>query len=383
MITHPTTRPRWRRLAPLAVLVAVLTAVGGCGKRGEADDGGDADAAAAQPVVGARTVVVGTGPFAETLGAIGSIAARPGHVAALSAPAPARVARVDVTTGQRVSAGQPLVELEQGAFRAAAQSADAGLDAARLAYERAQRLAAEGIAPRKDVEQAAAALARARADAVAARREAQLSVLRSPIPGVVTSLTATLGASVDASQPLVEVTDPTALDAMLNLSPTDAARVRPGAAVTLSAGQGAAGEPLGAGRVASVEAEIDTATRGVLVRVLVPQARRTLRVGETVYGQIAVGTRAAAITVPLEALVPEGDGFKVFVVDASSVAHARAVTVGGRTDQLAEVTGGLAAGERVVAYGAYGVQDGARVVPLQAGQREPPASDSAAAKARE
>jgi RND family efflux transporter MFP subunit len=267
-----------------------------------------------------------------------------------------------VTTGQRVSAGQPLVELEQGAFRATAQSADAALTAARLAYERAQRLAGEGIVPRKDVEQAAASLAKARADAVAARREAQLAVLRSPIPGVVTSMTATLGAAADASQPLVEVTDPSALDAMLNVSPTDAARVRPGATVTLSAGQSTSGEPLGTGRVASVEAEIDTTTRGVLVRVLVPQARRTLRVGETVYGQIAVATRAAAITVPLEALVPEGDGFKVFVVDASGVAHARPVTVGARTEQAAEITSGLAAGERVVTYGAYGVEDSAKVV---------------------
>ena len=276
-----------------------------------------------------------------------------------------RVARVYVAPGERVRAGQPLVQLEQATLQAAAQSAAAALDAARLADERARRLASEGIVPRKDVEQAAAALAKARADAVQARREAQLSVLRAPIAGVVTSMTATLGAAVDASQPLVEVTDPSALDVLLNLSPTDAARVRPGAAVALSAGQSTSGEPLGDGRVASVGAEVDTTTRGVLVRVLVPAARRTLRVGETVYGQITVAARPSAITVPVEALVPEGDGFKVFVVDAAGVAHARPVRVGGRTDRVAEITDGLAAGERVVTSGAYGVDDSAKVVPVK------------------
>jgi multidrug efflux pump subunit AcrA (membrane-fusion protein) len=94
----------------------------------------------------------------------------------------------------------------------------------------------------------------------------------------------------------------------------------------------------------------------------VPAARRTLRVGETVYGRITVAARPNALTVPTEALVPEGDGFKVFVVDASGVAHARPVTVGGRTDRIAEITSGLAAGERVVTYGAYGVDDSAKVV---------------------
>jgi hypothetical protein len=39
--------------------------------------------------------------------------------------------------------------------------------------------------------------------------------------------------------------------------------------------------------------------------------------------------------------------------------------VGGRTDKVSEITQGLTAGERVVANGAYGVQDSAKVVPLQ------------------
>lgn len=372
MTTRPTMRSRPRdatrplrahalRAWPLALLGALAVA---CGK-GEAGDTEDAKAPDVPPVVGVRTVVVSAQPFAETIGAIGGVAARPGHVAALSAPVATRVARVYVAPGERVRAGQPLVQLEQATLQAAAQSAAAALDAARLADERARRLAGEGIVPRKDVEQAAAALAKARADAVQARREAQLSVLRAPIAGVVTSMTATLGAAVDASQPLVEVTDPSALDVLLNVSPTDAARVRPGAAVALSAGQSTSGEPLGDGRVASVGAEVDTTTRGVLVRVLVPAARRTLRVGETVYGQITVATRPSAITVPVEALVPEGDGFKVFVVDAAGVAHARPVRVGGRTDKVAEITDGLTAGERVVTYGAYGVDDSAKVVPVK------------------
>jgi membrane fusion protein (multidrug efflux system) len=120
---------------------------------------------------------------------------------------------------------------------------------------------------------------------------------------------------------------------------------------------------LGSGAVVDVAAVVDSVTRGVAIRVRVTAPRRVLRIGETVAGRISVATRPNALVVPAAALVPEGDGFKVFVVDAQRVAHARAVTVGGRTDAAAEIVAGLTAGERVVTVGAYGVDDGARIAP--------------------
>jgi Membrane-fusion protein len=148
---------------------------------------------------------------------------------------------------------------------------------------------------------------------------------------------------------------------VLTTTPSDAAKIRVGALVRLAAGQSATGEALGTGSVVSVSALVDSATRGVAVKVRAPTTVRPLRVGETIFGEIAIGTRTA-VTIPAEALVPEGDAFKVFVVDASNIAHARPVTVGARTGGLAEIKSGLQAGEKIVTYGAYGVEDSAKVV---------------------
>jgi membrane fusion protein, multidrug efflux system len=349
-----------------AVLVAVLTS---CGTADESS--GDET----HPVVGARVAAAARQPFTETVSAIGTVSARAGRVAALSAPVPARIVRVAVAVGQHVAPGQPLVELDQAPFRAALQSAEAALSAAQRNNERTQRLANEGIIPRKDADQAAADFARAQTDLVTASRNAAFAVLRSPIVGVVTRLAANLGASADPAQPLVEIADPSALDVLLGVTPTEAGRIRAGNTVTLSAGQNATGEPLGVGSVADVAGTVDTTTRSVGVRVVALATRRPLRIGETVFGEIAVFTRPDAVVVPLEALVPEGDGFKVFVVDAAGTAHARPVNVGGRTQKVAEITSGLNAGERVVTYGAYGVDDGAKIAPLQ--PASPPAASSA------
>ena len=114
---------------------------------GVACKGSDATAEeeAAMPVVTARTTVASVEPFTQTLSAIGTVVARPGRYAALSAPSATRIARVYVAEGQRVGAGQPLVEFEQAQFASTSSAAQAALTAAQRNAERAQRLANEGI----------------------------------------------------------------------------------------------------------------------------------------------------------------------------------------------------------------------------------------------
>ncbi len=312
-------------------------------------------------VVQVKTAVAAIQPFEDRVGSIGTVTVHSGHFASLSAPAPARITTVYVSVGQKVSVGTPLIAFEQTPFITAAQSAEAALAAAQRAYDRARRLADAGIVPRKDAEAAAKDLAQARATAITARRLAQLAVVRAPISGVVTKLNASIGASADVNQPLVEVADLSALDIVFNVAPSDAAHIAPGASVTLSAGETATGEALGIGRIMSVAGTVDSSTRSVEVRAQAPPSARALRVGETIFGQISAGTKPRAIVVPVAALVPDGDGFKVFVVNAANIALARKVTVGRRTDAVAEITSGLAGGERVVTEGAYGVDDSVKV----------------------
>ncbi|HVO35850.1 MAG TPA: efflux RND transporter periplasmic adaptor subunit [Gemmatimonadales bacterium] len=352
------------RIAPLLCVVQLALVVGCSGGAG-----GDVEKevrADVQTVVGARTAVAGVGPFAVAVGVIGTVSPRPDRYATLGAPAPTRVMRIFVTAGQAVAAGAPLIEFDRGPFDAAAQSARAAVTVAQGARDRAGRLADAGILPRKDVDQAAADLAQAQAALVIAQRNEELATLHSPVDGVVTRMTAVLGEAVDATTgPLVAVADPAALDVVFNLAPADAGPVRAGMSVSVWPAAESHGPPLAVGTVDAVGATVDSATRAVAVRARVTRSSRQLKIGEEVYGRITVGTHAHAVSVPLEALVPEGETFKVFVVDRTGLAFGRPVTVGERTDSLAEITSGLTGGETVVTYGAYGVSDSAKIVPAK------------------
>lgn len=346
-----------RRISrPGSAAALAIVALTSCARSGGGDEGAEVPA-----VIGARTALAAASAFTEALDAIGTVVPRAGHVAVLSAPTATRVAGVYVATGQSVARGDSLVGFEAAPIAAAAASARADVAAAQEAYDRSQRLVQQGIAPRREMEQAAAELARAGAALAAAERTAELVTLRAPIAGVVTAMRATLGASVDPTQPLVEIADPSSVDVLLALPPDDAARVHPGAKVHLRVQAG--GPAVGEAEVVDVSGIVDSTTHAVTVRARASAASRPLRIGETLLGSVVLATRPHAITIPSEALVPEGDGFKVFVVDSGGIAHARDVTVGGRGEGIAEITSGLAAGERVVTYGAYGVTDSARIVP--------------------
>jgi RND family efflux transporter MFP subunit len=338
----------------LLFLAALTGSVGGCAKK--ADEGEKT-----QAVVSAQVAPVTAQHFTETVDAVGAVAARPGHIATMSAPSPTRVSKLYVSFGAHVKAGDPLVEFEQPAFDAAASGAEATLAAAEKAQARTQRLADAGVLPRKDAEAAAADLGAARLNAVNAKRARELSTLRSPIDGVVTRLNAVMGASADPTQVMVEVSDPSAVDAILVLSPADASRAKVGDIVELHAGAAASGAAIARGRVADISAAVDTSSRGVPARVEITSGAGAVRIGQTLFGRIAVAEHDKVVMVPTEALVPTGEGFKVFVVDEKGIAQSRPVRIGGRTDHGAWITDGLKPGENIVTQGAYGVDDSTKV----------------------
>jgi membrane fusion protein (multidrug efflux system) len=318
----------------------------------------------AHPTVEVETAPVIAGPFPLTMSALGVVVPRPGSYASLGAPAPTRVSRVYVAAGDSVRPGDSLVAFERASFDADAERAAAVRAAAERANVRAQRLTAAGILPRKEADQAASDLAQAEAAYVAARRAQELATLVSPIRGVVATMTAVVHAPVDATQPLVEVVDPSALELKLTVSPGEAAQIHTGVAVLRSDSGGLTGAPA-LGVVIAVSPTVDSLGRGVEVRARLSPSLHPPRLGQSLAVELELAVHADAISVPADALVPEGDRFRVFVVDSAAVAHARPVILGSRSRGRVEVVSGLHPGETVVTTGAYGVEDGATVVRIR------------------
>ena len=93
--------------------------------------------------------------------------------------------------------------------------------------------------------------------------------------------------------------------------------------------------------------------------------RGSLAHGYRVEVNIVVWRGEDVLQVPTAALFRDGDGWAVFVARDGRAAL-RAVEVGRMNEDVAEVTAGLAEGDRVVLYPSAGLQDGVRIAERQA-----------------
>jgi HlyD family secretion protein len=166
---------------------------------------------------------------------------------------------------------------------------------------------------------------------------------------------------------LLEVGDPTDLEAEIDVLSADAVKVRPGARVMLEHWGGS--YPL-AGRVRVVEPSAFTkiSALGVeeqRVNVIVdlvdpPEKRPMLGDAYRVEARIVVWESANVLKVPSGALFRRGNEWAVYAVVGGRVEE-RSVQVAHQSDVEAEVLDGLGEGEQVVLYPGDQVRPGVRV----------------------
>jgi HlyD family secretion protein len=313
-------------------------------------------------------------------------AVKTGDVVAVLAPAaPGMIdARTRSVLQQRVGSADAAV----AAARANVQRAQAALAQATLEAERAAQLAKDNfIAPSArdqsrlareaaaqalkaaQAEQAAAGHAAGEARAALGRAEPSgaaqgLWSLKSPVNGRVLKLHKDSAEPVQAGAPLLEIGDNGAMEAVIDVLSGDAPRIAAGAAVQLSTGRN---QPPLAGQVARVDPVAFTKTSALgieeqRVNVTValqapPEELQKLGDGFRVDARITVAAQDGVLLVPSAALVRQGEGWQVFVVEGGK-ARARAVTFSDRNADSAWVKDGLKAGETVILYPGSAMQDG-------------------------
>lgn len=334
-----------------------------------------ADAVATVPAAPADTVVIAAdgirtseigvapaqaGGLDSAIAAAATVAAAPDAQAVLTASAAGTVTRILKRIGDPVRAGETVALVESR--DAAAIFADRGTAAARVTLarqqmERERTLLAQGVSPRADFETASAAFAVAQAEArraasagSAARlaRDGRSVAVVSPVGGRVTAAPGMLGAYVQPETELFRVTDSRRLQIVASLPPADAARVRPGDRVELSAGDG----PAISGKVRSATGVVDPQTRQATVTVTPTSGGSLLVPGQMVRARIlASGGEATGITVPQDAVQTLGDRSVVFIRTAQGF-KAQTVRVEGRSGGYVQVSG-ITAGTSIATVNAF------------------------------
>lgn len=173
--------------------------------------------------------------------------------------------------------------------------------------------------------------------------------LRSPYPGNVTEKDVIEGQMVHAGDRLYQIADLATVWVEPAIFESDIPLIRVGqmADATFDAVSGRVFR----GRVTFIYPELDMRTRTLKVRVELPNPG--LLVKPMMYGSVQIrATSARGVVVPLTAVLPTGDRDLAFVVRHGAVVPTP-VTVETRGDSDLTVTGGLVAGDTVVASATF------------------------------
>jgi multidrug efflux pump subunit AcrA (membrane-fusion protein) len=393
------------KIALLAVIVSLAMFVSACGKKPQAT------AETPAVVTGVQFETVASSSVNDVYEATGTVRAKTSTV--LSSKIMGTVMALRVREGDRVNAGQVLIEIDNRDAAAQLQKAQAGLrqaeqavaeadqavnaaSSAKAAAEANQRLAnatlaryqtlleKKSVSPQEfdeiraraqvaDAEvsraekmlemlaarkkQAQAQTEQAKADIAAAQIFSSYARIASPISGVVVSKQIEVGATATPGAPLltIETASQYRLEVAVEESQIGKIKLKDPARVRIDA---IGGEEL-AGTVAEILPAADPMSRSYTVKIDVTSPSQ-LRSGLYGTARFAGGERQA-LTVPAKAVAQRGQLTGVFVVDEANIARLRLVKTGKSFGDRVEVLSGLNEGERIAVDGVAKLNDGNRV----------------------
>ncbi|MEQ1618625.1 MAG: efflux RND transporter periplasmic adaptor subunit [Terricaulis sp.] len=344
-------------LALMALVVAGKTLLAGVADGSAPPARGGVGSGGRSAVPSVVAVAVARRGFSDGIQAIGTAQARESIIITPKAADTIRALRFD--SGDRVRAGQVLVEMssvEQAASLAEAQAANAG---AQEELRRFQELYDRGFASqaRLDAVRSAADAAMARVNAGASRAEDR--TLRAPFAGVVGLRSASPGQFVRPGDQIGTLDDLSQIKLDFDVTETQIARLREGVAIV--ARSAAFPDRAFAGTIANVDSRVDPATRTVRVRAMLPNEDGALRAGMLLTVEVRSNPREA-LAVPEIAILDQADGAYVYrVATAEGGAYSAELAplqAGLRNGGMVEVLGGLSEGDLVITEGVQNVRPG-------------------------
>ena len=389
----------------LAAAIAIALSVTACTGTDEHQ------APAAGEAVRVTTEVVSASSVADRYEAVGTV--NPKVTSVLASETMGQVTAVHVREGDRVRAGQVLVEIDARAATAQVSKAGAGrreaeqsleevdrsiaaaeqsltaaeaqANLARVTRDRYAKLLERRSVSRQEfdemearhrvaaaqVESAKSSIAamRSRRRAVEARMDQAGADVQSaaialthqkvtaPFAGIVTKKSVEKGAMATPGTPLLTIDDDRAYRLEASVEEAFAGLVNVGDAVPVFIAS--LGDLRIEGRVGEISPASDPASRSLIVKIDLP-ATPGLRTGIFGRADFLRGERSA-LTVPRSALVERGQIVSVYVVDGEGKARLRVITTGKSTADRVDVLSGVAEGDRVVVVGADQLTDGRTV----------------------
>jgi membrane fusion protein, multidrug efflux system len=300
-------------------------------------------------------IVVEPVPFAETVTSTGTLIAEEG--VELQAETNGKVMSIAFKEGGRVKKGELLVQLNDADLLATHTRAKFRKQLAVLREKRIAQLLKQGVARQEEYDTALNELHIQDAEIELIGAQIAKTEIRAPFDGVVGLRYVSEGSFVNAATRIATLQRLDRLKVDFAIPEKYAGRVQVGAPIGFTV---AGGEKKFSGQIYAFDPRIDTATRTLLIRAVVPNPDGRLLPGAFASVDVVLGQLKSAVLIPAVAVVPGLNEKNVFVVKDGK-AERRPVETGTRLESTVHILSGLAAGEIVITSGLQQLRAGQNV----------------------
>lgn len=359
------------RRITLVATSALMAFAAGCGTNKASSDRSSANQAPATPVkveIARATTIHDSSEYVAML--------KSRHSAIINPQVDGQVVQIYVRSGERVTAGTPLMQIDPLKQQAtlhsqeyAREAALANLRYAKQQQERVAKLYAEGVVSKQSLDEAQSALEAAQAqvkalEAQVREQQVQLHYYRvlAPTNGVVGDIPVRVGDRVTQSTLLTTVDQPGDLEAYIKVPVERAPALRLNRLVQVVE---ETGKVIAEGPIDFISAEVDDQTQSVLIKSRVNNPRGLLRTSQFVRARIIWSSRDAPL-IPVLAVSRINGQYFAFVAESegkSLVARQRQIHVGQMIGNDYVALDGIKPGDRMIVSGAQNLVDGAAVAP--------------------
>lgn len=352
-----------KRIAVWALVLGLGLSLPGCGKS-------SANAPSAGPAAMPVQVRIATSAkIPETTEYLSILKSR--HSAVINPQVEGQVTKILVKSGDRVTTGTPLLQIDPlkqeatvGGQEASRMAQEANVRYARVSLDRAKKLHDAGVISKQDLDNAQtgydAAVAQLKAlDEQVNQQKVELRYYRvsAPMDGIVGDIPVRVGDRVTVATLLTTVDEPGPLEAYVYVPAEKARNLKIGLPVRLSDG---AGNLVSDTEVTFVSPQVDTDTQTVLVKAAVQKPKSKVRIAQQVRAQITWGVREGPVIPVLAVQRINGEFFAFVSVNEGKgpVARQRVVKLGDTVGNDFAVLDGLQPGDHIIVSGTQFLQDG-------------------------
>jgi len=286
------------------------------------------------------------------------------HQVQLAAEVLGRITELAFSSGQRVEAGQLLVQLNDGPEQADRLRLVAQLRNAETLLVRAEALQADKAASQEQYDNALVARDMARGELQRIEEVIAQKAIRAPFSGVIGIRRVHQGQYLNAGEPIASLVDASGLNVNFPLPEQAVAQLSQGQEVQVQVD--AWPDEVFKGEIAAIDPLIN-ASRTVWVQARMPNPQGRLQAGMFANVRVLMPDEDPVLAVPETAVTYTAYGQTVFVAESNAQQALRvrrvAVTTAQRWEGKVEIVSGLLEGQQVVVSGQIKLSDGMQVIP--------------------